>query len=361
MGSDKNIVTFDQSWNSAALGQDSLDQSTAMTEDCTSPRENLWIYYDSTEASRETVIKGGIELKAWVDGTFMDARDVQVSPLSHSFGRGLVIFEVINILDTVKGTAFLCLPEHNDRFFNSASILQMPLSVNREELTEACLETARVNDVKSGICKFFGYYPAVELSTVPKDRTVRIAIFCGSYEEFGYNANKARAAMTSGIPSYRKLHPATMPIKAKISAGYVGAYLADLELAAKGIKDAIFIDTDGYVCEGGTHNDFFVKDGVIKTPTLDRILAGTTRKVVIDVARDIGITVEETDIKAEELPDFDEAFVSGSLITVVPLETFEGKPIGKECPGPVTQKVKEAMELVYEGKKDEYLKYLTFV
>jgi len=300
-------------------------------------------------------------VEVWIDGQFKDAKEVTVSPLSHCFSRGVAIFEVANILATTRGTAVLCLKEHVNRFFKSAELLHMELPLSPEDLSAAVVAATKRNKVTAGICKFFAYYPTWELKPVPKDRRVSVAIYCANNAEFGFDPARASLPLSAGISSYRKIPPETMPIKAKVTGYYVGAYLAAVEMAAKGYEDAIFVDTEGFVCEGGTHNNFFVKDGIIKTAPLHRVLTGTTRTVVMEVAQEVGFPVQEKDIRPAELTEFDEAFSSGSLIKIAPIHSVEGKKLGTACPGPITAVVMEAMGKIYRGETDKAWKWLTLV
>lgn len=300
-------------------------------------------------------------MEAWIDGRFKDHTEITVSPLSHCFSRGVAVFEVVNILATPKGAAVLCLKEHVERFFKSAELVSMKLPISPEELSQAVLDTTRQNNVSSGICKFFAFYPTVELKPVPTDSRVSIVIYCADDAEFGFDPKKASKPVSAGVSRYRKIHPETLPIKAKITGFYVGAYLAAVEMAAKGYDDAIFVDTEGFVCEGGTHNNFFVKKGIIQTAPLNRVLTGTTRAVVIEVAKESGFEVREADIRPDDLTGFDEAFCTGSLMRVAPMHSIEGKKLGDACPGPVTAAVMEAMDKVYGGLNDGAWKWLTLV
>ena len=300
-------------------------------------------------------------MQAWIDGQFKDHTEITVSPLSHCFSRGVAIFEVAPILATPKGAAVLCLKEHVERFFTSAELISMKLPISPEDLYRAVLDTSRQNKVSAGICKFFAYYPTLELKPVPEDDRVSVAIYCANNAEFGFDPKKSSRPVSAGISKYRKLHPETVPFKAKVAGFYVGAYLAAVEMAEKGYDDAIIVDTEGFVCEGGTHSNFFVKNGVIKTAPLHRVLTGTTRRVVIEVAKEAGFEVGEVDIRPDDLTGFDEAFCTGSLMRVAPIHSIEGEKLGTACPGPVTTAIIEAMDKVYGGLNDGAWKWLALV
>lgn len=75
---------------------------------------------------------------------------------------------------------------------------------------------------------------------------------------------------------------------------------------AKGCSDALMYDYRGYVAEATGANIFFVKDGVVHTPTPDAFLNGITRQTVIGMLKDKGIEVIERHIMPEELADFEQ-------------------------------------------------------
>ncbi|HQN52119.1 MAG TPA: aminotransferase class IV, partial [Phenylobacterium sp.] len=79
------------------------------------------------------------------------------------------------------------------------------------------------------------------------------------------------------------------------------------------------LDYRGYVAESTGSNVFFVKDGVLHTPTPDCFLNGITRQSVIALAKSKGIEVIERHIKPEELSGFTECFVVGTAAEVTPV------------------------------------------
>lgn len=116
--------------------------------------------------------------------------------------------------------------------------------------------------------------------------------------------------------------------------------LGSLEFRKKGAEEGIFLTSDGFVAEGTTSNIFFVKGGILKTPHLETgILAGITRKVIIDIAKENGISVEEGFYTAEELLSADEVFISSTTREIVPVISIDGKVIGKGKPGVLTLKL----------------------
>lgn len=300
-------------------------------------------------------------MKAWLNGEMVGWDKTTVPLLSHSFSRGSAIFEVVDIVNTVKGPALFGLDEHIERFFNSAALTFMELPLARETLKAAVVTTAKENSVKNGAAKFFAYYPLIEFAVTPSNPQVDVAIFCVDYDLFGVKQEVLSAPARAGISSFRKIHGGTVPVHAKVVGNYVNAFLAKMEVKKKGYDDVIMLDTAGFVAEGATSNIFFVSDKTVKTPTLTSALPGVTRRALIELIRDMGYVMAETDIRPEDLYEFDEAFYSGSIVKVQPIASIDGKDLKRPCPGPVTCAVKVRMNEAMRGEIEQYTKWLTLI
>ncbi|MBN2223779.1 MAG: aminotransferase class IV [Deltaproteobacteria bacterium] len=300
-------------------------------------------------------------MKAWLNGEIVPWDRITVPLLSHSFSRGSAIFEVVDVVSTVRGPALFGLAEHIERFFNSATLTFMELPLTRRELIDAVISTARENGITNGIAKFFAFYPLVEPTVIPTDPRVDVAIFCMDYDFFGLKPEERSKPARVGISSFRKIHGGTVPVHAKVVGNYVNAFLAKMEVKKKGYDDVIMLDTAGFVAEGATSNVFFVSDNKVKTPTLTSALPGITRHALIELIRDMGYVMSETDIRPEQLHDFDEGFYSGSTVKVQPIVSIDGTDLKKPCPGPVTCAVKERMNQTVRGEIEQYIKWLTMI
>jgi D-alanine transaminase len=93
---------------------------------------------------------------------------------------------------------------------------------------------------------------------------------------------------------------------------------------------------DGWLTEGGSSNVFVVKDGRVITPPLSRlILAGITRRLVLDTLQAAGIRCEERAVSAAELGTADEIWITSSTREIYPVTRLDGRPVGDGRPGPV--------------------------
>lgn len=297
-------------------------------------------------------------IKAWIDGDLIDCTQAKVPLLSHSFSRASAVFEVMAITPAQKGPAFFCLEEHLNRFFYSAQSTYMNLGISQEELKKALVSTARTNSITNGLAKFYAYYPGIELGTTASNR-ISIAIFCLDFAHLGISPDDACRPVSAGISQYRKLHPQTAPVHAKVVGNYVNSYLAKTEIRLKGFDEVLMLDTNGYVAEGATSNIFFVKGSNVLTTTKENILPGITGRFIMQVLDEMGYPEKETHILPQDLHLYDEAFFSGTLNPVQPIRNIEDCFF--KCPGPITAAIGDKMQQALTGRLPEYDRFLTYI
>lgn len=123
----------------------------------------------------------------------------------------------------------------------------------------------------------------------------------------------------------------------------LGSVLARQAAAEVGAYEAILL-RDGVVTEGAATNVFAGLDGALRThPLTHRILPGVTRKVLVHIATELGVTIVEQPIAEADLGHVAELFVCGSTTDVTPVVTLDGKKVGSGTPGPLTRKLQDAL------------------
>jgi branched-chain amino acid aminotransferase len=126
---------------------------------------------------------------------------------------------------------------------------------------------------------------------------------------------------------------ATDAVGAKVG-NYLVAVLAMHKARAVSANEALIVDRDGNVIEGATSNLFWVKAGRLSTPAESAgILAGITRSVVIDAARELGLVVYYGCPKLDELGDVEELFITSSIRQMLSVVAVDDEPIGDGRPG----------------------------
>ena len=133
------------------------------------------------------------------------------------------------------------------------------------------------------------------------------------------------------------------------TGNYLNNVLAKIEADHFGAHDALMLNPFGQLTESTTSNFFFVQDGRVMTPSLDcGILAGITRDIVIRIARENGIPLEEGVWPIEILDKADEMFLTGTVKHLIPVTRFDGKIIGDGKPGTITRSLMHFYERLLE-------------
>ena len=118
--------------------------------------------------------------------------------------------------------------------------------------------------------------------------------------------------------------------------------LANQQAKEQGAFEALFV-RDGVVIEGSHSNLFGVLNGELVTYELcGYILGGITRKLIMDRAPELGITVREAPIHLDQLEKVEELFLSGTTTEVMPISKVDHKLVGDGKPGPITRRLQEA-------------------
>lgn len=296
----------------------------------------------------------------WMDGEFVDWEKANVHVLTHSLHYGLGVFEGIRCYKTDKGPAIFRLKEHVDRLFSSAHIFLMKMPFTKDEITNAIIETIRVNNIKECYIRPLVYIGYGAMGLYPKDNPVKVAIAVwpwGAYlGEDGINKG-----IRVKVSSFIRSHVNYNMTRGKVCGHYVNSLIAKNEAKACGFDEALLLDTEGYVSEGSGENIFIVRNGVLKTTPLTSILQGITRDSMMEMARDEGIKVVEEKFTRDELYISDEAFFTGTAAEVTPIREVDGRTIGSGKPGPVTKKLQKLFFDTVKGKNKNYEAWLTYI
>jgi branched-chain amino acid aminotransferase len=293
--------------------------------------------------------------KVWLNGSLIPWEKATVPILSHGFSRGSAIFEVFGIHEGPDGAMAFRMDEHLKRLQRSAKLLGMKLAYSNEEIAGAVGETVKANNMGRGLIKMLAYWGEEAVIRLVLESNLDLAIFAVPASE-DLRLDDARP-ISACISKWRKIHPETVPVEAKACANYLNAYLVRKEAMERGYDVGFILGTDGFLAEGSIESVFLVKDGVVKTPPLGRILSSITRMSVLQAAPALGIPVSEEALLPEALFSADEIFVSHTGIKVSPVARFENRAI--EAPGPVTRQLMALMDNILNFKDDRFREWFT--
>jgi D-alanine transaminase len=120
----------------------------------------------------------------------------------------------------------------------------------------------------------------------------------------------------------------------------LGQCVAKEQAVSQGADEGWMVE-DGYVTEGTSSSAYIVKDGVVITrPLSNAILPGIRRRLLLEIAPQHGIMVEQRAFTVEEAYAADEAFLSSATSIVYPIIEIDGRAIGTGRPGPVSKKLR---------------------
>ena len=283
---------------------------------------------------------------------------------------GLGCFEGLKAFPQADGTLKLFRPDQNAaRMHRSMVGLKMP-GVPEDLFVEAC-KTVVARNAELGFT--VQYDTAWEADGFASARAVYVRPFAYSEPGIGLNLSKQPWMVVATTPVGSYFDPSA-PHKAittdkvratpggtgwiKCSANYVIPILTKFDVQASGFMEAIFLDarTQTYVEEGSSCNVFFrLTDGTLVTPALeDTILPGITRSSIMQLARDMGVTVQERGVPIQEVMSQGvEAFVTGTAAGITPIEslTHQGveRVFGDRSPGELSRALAAELKGIQYG------------
>jgi branched-chain amino acid aminotransferase len=297
----------------------------------------------------------------WLDGKFVKWSDANVHILTHTLHYGLGVFEGIRCYAGSDGrSAVFRLPEHIRRLFDSAKINLMKIPYSQAELEEATLESLRRNHLAEGYIRPLVFIGDGAMGLHPGDNAVRVAVIAWEWGKYLGDEGVAKG-IRAKISTFARHHVNAKMTKGKTCGDYVNSILAKREALLDGFDEAIMLDTQGLVSECTGENIFVVRDGTIRTPPLYSVLDGITRASMIEVARDRGFDVVETQITRDDLYVADEIFLTGTAAEVTPIREIDHREIGSGGRGPITEELQTAFFDVVTGADARYDRWRSFL
>ena len=293
------------------------------------------------------------ELQVWFNGKLVPQRDATVPILSHGLSRGSAIFDVLGVHVGPEGPVAFRMDDHLKRLRKSAELLEMELAYSTEEIIEAVKATVRANRIGRGIIKILAFWGEEAPMNLILDSRLDVAVF--ALPESEELVLDKKHSISAGLARWRKLHPQTVPVGAKACANYLNGYLARKDAVSRGFDIGILLGTDGFLAEGSTESVFIVKDGVLMTPPLGRVLSSITRLSILQAVPEIGLTVAERPITADELLAADEIFLVHTGTKIEAVARFEDRELA--APGPVTAQVMHLMDDIMQFRNERFMKW----
>ncbi len=274
-----------------------------------------------------------LDLLVYVGGALVERADAKVSVFDSVVQGGDAVWEGLRVY---KGR-IAALDGHLERMQQSAKALAFEVVPTSEEIRDAIFQTLRANGMQD-------------------EAHIRLTLTRGEKTTSGMNPKFNQSGCTlivlaewkppvysdQGIrvvsASTRRNTPECLDSKIHHN-NLLNNILASIEANVAGVDSAIMLDVHGFVAETNDTNIFLVSNGIVRTPHADSCLPGLTRRMILDICAEQGMTAEERNISLTEIYTADEVFTSGTMGELTPVLEADGRVIGAGVVGTVTKKL----------------------
>ena len=271
------------------------------------------------------------------EGVVTDPLLMMVPVDDHMVHRGDAVFET---LKCVHGNLYN-LPAHLARLAASARGLSLQLPCTEKELTEILVQTVFVGGHPDCLVRLLLSRGPGSLGVSPYDcPTPALYVVVSEYKKPFMEVHPEGAKVkTSAIPVK------TAPFANFKSVNYLTNVLMKKEAVDAGVDFVVSFDEHGHLAEGPTENAGIVtRDGRLRVPKPERILAGTTMLRVMDLAGTLPSSrqltgVETADITRADISGASEILIFGTTPDVTAVIEFDGNPVSGGTPGPIFKKL----------------------
>ena len=247
----------------------------------------------------------------WMNGEMVDWPDAKLHVLSHGLHYGSAVFEGIR----AYGGQIFELTQHNQRLHESAKILGFEIPYSVEEIDKACRDVMAQNGLVEAYIRPIAWRGSEMMGVSAQETRINLAISAWDWGKY-FDPEAQLKGIRMAIADYCRPDPRTAPTQSKAVGLYMICTIEKHKAEAAGYEDALMLDWRGQVAEATGANVFFVKGGVIHTPTPDCFLDGITRRSVMNLAKARGYEVIERVIMPDELSEFSECFITGTAAEV---------------------------------------------
>ena len=268
---------------------------------------------------------------AWMDGEFIKLSEARIPVLDWGFLRSDATYDVAHVW---KGRFFL-LDKHIDRFFESTEKLRMPCKINREKLKKilaGCVKNAGLENAYVEMIQTRGMSPNFERD--PRKATPRFIAFA---VPFGWILKREdfEVGLDVLVTDIKRIPPGSVDPTIK-NYHWLDLVSGMFHSFDRGHDTAILVDEKNNISEGPGFNIFSVDKTSLNTPD-HGVLKGITRQTVINLAKELDLSINIKSISIEKLKSSDEVFATSTAGGIMPITKINGKPVGSGVPGKITK------------------------
>ena len=279
---------------------------------------------------------------AFVDDVFVPAEAARLPIFDWGFLHGDATYDVVHVWNG----SFFRYQDHLDRFMRSCDALHLEPPIDRDRIARVLAECVSRSDLKNAyvemICTRGLPKPG---SRDPRDCTNRFYAFAVPFIWVASEEQRERG-LKLVVSSVQRIPSASVDPVIK-NYHWLDFTRGLFEAYERGGETVVLVDGDGNVSEGPGFNIFAVRDGAIQTPG-HGTLEGITRKTVIELCDEIGVTCTSDTISGDALRSAAEVFISSTAGGIMPVTEVDGEPVGDGKPGTITTRLRD----LYWSKKE---------
>ncbi|MTI38715.1 branched-chain amino acid transaminase [Fulvivirga lutimaris] len=254
----------------------------------------------------------------FLDGKWIKAKDASSGMYNQTMHYGNGVFEGIRAYQSTEGSNIFKAKEHFERLIYSAKKMHIKLPYSVEELIQIAYTLLDKNELVDAYIRPL-VYAGDSMSLMPSNDS---HVFMAAWKWEKYLGDKPLNVMLS---SFQRPNPKSCHVEAKVVGHYTNSILATQEAKELGYDEALLLDMHGNVAEGPGANFFYEKDDVLYTPPAGNILPGITRATIIELAKELDITVVEKHFTIDDVYKADNAFFVGTAVEVAPIASINGE------------------------------------
>ena len=272
-----------------------------------------------------------------INGDHFPRPDAKISVFDSGFMLGDGVWEGIRL----HHGRLAFLDRHLERLWRGAKAIHMDIGVSREELERRLYAVLDANGMHGdGVHIRLMVTRGIRSTPYQDPRVVvtpaTIVIIPEWKEPAPETATRMLALATVHV---RRGYPDVQDPMLN-SHSKLNCITACIQAAQAGADEGLMLDPHGFVATCNSTHFFIVKDGEVWTSSGDYCLDGITRGVVIEIARNAGITVRERNFSLTHVYGADEAFTTGTFAGVAPIGSIDGRVLGEER-GPMVERLQQ--------------------
>lgn len=279
----------------------------------------------------------------YLNGQFIPQESATISIMDRGFLFSDSVYEVIPVFSG----KMLGFHEHMQRLDRSLEAIEMKPIFDSEKWLDIFKSLLEKNHITNQTCAIYLQITrgadAVRAHAIPENLAPTVVAFLSALK----SVSPEQCRQGFSAITHDDLRRRSCYIKGTALLPNVLAYT---KASRAGAAEAILI-RDNFALEGTSSNLFIAKNGLIITPPItETILAGVTRALVLRLAKENQLQIEEKPIPKNELFNADEIWMTGSGKEICPITTLDGKAVGNGQVGPICKKI---IELYNEYKTSE--------